>query len=858
MQCWQPALRIKCDSNKKITGTFVSVIFFDQYIVTDTGNMTPAAANLILSNPKINNRGFLESAVRVFKAGVRNDMKVAETLDYDVISPDEARALFGEGQKAAEAQVTARDAEVKAKQKTATEDGSAAERKGGVFYEYDGKTIKQRNDGKHKALTKKQRVAVNFTERLAKKFGSTVFFYESYEENGKRMYKDRDGNIREAKEGFYDPSDGSIHVDLNSDNILFTVSHELVHFIRDRSPVQFKKMADLVMKGFNRQGLTAEELIAAKQKDYAKDGITLTEEQAFEEVIAASLEGIMADGRVMELLQAAEAKDKRLGAKLRQFFQDVKNLIRDTISSYKDAVPGSPEGRLIRKLEDIYSQLQEAFAEGVMDAGTNFQNAENTTGEGGVRYMTPTKPESTFKTGQNVKGEFLTSVLIDLASEEWWTGGYNYAILSMDRNDTTEFEQFYRKIEKRTRNMEEYGTDNGQIVEDTFTVQDGKGKEYIYVVKLDGYLHGVVIAKIDKAKYISYVKKYGRSNNNGRTSANTIRRVSGARAKLGSKSSGGSRSRSSNGYSGSSGVVGSSPQGYMAGNNASKGSGNRKVSNATDSDGNQLRAAQQAYFAESKERDTNGNLQVMYRGDSEEVTVYDRKKSKPSNLHGRGFYYTKEKSHAGQYGIVRAFYLNTVNPLMPDQHNITKEQMLRFLEAIENDGEDYDLYNYGEGATAQSVLETVWGKGDFEMLQDVSASAIGDLVAAVELFNEINGTTYDSIRLPTETVIFNSNQAKLTTNKNPTDDPDIRYSIGSKTDGAVQKLLERENDALREDVARLKELLKLQGTETHGTRFTPSSVEAAARYLKKNAGAKGDTKALARLLNGFYEYIDIA
>ena len=37
-------------------------------------------------------------------------------------------------------------------------------------------------------------------------------------------------------------------------------------------------------------------------------------------------------------------------------------------------------------MEDIYSQLQEAFAESVYDAGESFQNAENTTNEGGVRY----------------------------------------------------------------------------------------------------------------------------------------------------------------------------------------------------------------------------------------------------------------------------------------------------------------------------------------------------------------------------------------------------------------------------------------------------------------------------------------
>jgi len=234
-----------------------------------------------------------------------------------------------------------------------------------------------------------------------------------------------------------------------------------------------------------------------------------------------------------------------------------------------------------------------------------------------------------------------------------------------------------------------------------------------------------------------------------------------------------------------------------------------------------MTAGQQTNFGKSQERDADGNLRVMYRGDSEEVTVYDRKKSKPSNLYGRGFYCTSEKSHAGQYGIVRAFYLNTVDPLMQGQHKITKDQMLRFLEAVENDGEDYDLYNYGEGATAQSVLETVWGKGDFEMLQDVSASAVGDLVAAVELFNEINGTTYDSIRLPAETVIFNSNQAKLTTNKNPTDHPDIRYRLAAGPYLSVRTLLtdptvEGKNDAQKLNLQRYRDsVAKADGLEAH-------------------------------------------
>lgn len=216
----------------------------------------------------------------------------------------------------------------------------------------------------------------------------------------------------------------------------------------------------------------------------------------------------------------------------------------------------------------------------------------------------------------------------------------------------------------------------------------------------------------------------------------------------------------------------------------------------TDSEGKELTEKQVEYFGNSKVRDKNGALKIMYRGDANEFTVFDRKKSKASNLYGRGFYFTDSKSHAQQYGNATEYYLNIVNPLSPGQHSITKAQMVNFLKAIENDGEDYDLYNYGENATAESVLEQVWGKEDFAMIQDVNASAIGDMVAAIELFNEVNGTSYDGIIVPTETVTFSSEQAKLTTNLSPTDNPDVRWSkdLSSAAVEADRKYMSAVND----------------------------------------------------------------
>lgn len=161
----------------------------------------------------------------------------------------------------------------------------------------------------------------------------------------------------------------------------------------------------------------------------------------------------------------------------------------------------------------------------------------------------------------------------------------------------------------------------------------------------------------------------------------------------------------------------------------------------------------------------------MYRGGSGDFTVFDRKKSSYSNLYGRGFYFTDSEAHARQYGSARSFYLNITNPVPTAETTITRAQMRKFIKAVAENEDDFSFENYGYGATVDSVLKSVYGKSDFAMLYDVSQTAIGDMVAAVELFNEVNGTGFDGLILDTETVAFRSNQIKNTDNLAPTGDP---------------------------------------------------------------------------------------
>lgn len=276
-----------------------------------------------------------------------------------------------------------------------------------------------------------------------------------------------------------------------------------------------------------------------------------------------------------------------------------------------------------------------------------------------------------------------------------------------------------------------------------------------------------------------------------------------------------------------------------------------KFSLKKDNLGRNLTEQQQEYFKDSKVRDDKGALKVMYQGGTGDFTVFDRKKSSYANLYGRGFYFTDSQSHAAQYGNTRSFYLNIQNPVSTDQRTITKQQMRKFLKAVAENDEDFSFENYGQNATVDSVLKSIYGKSDFAMLSDVNQTAIGDMVEAVKLFNEVNGTNFDGLILPTETVTFRSNQAKNIDNANPTQDPDIRFSLkGAAIDKEYADLV-KENRMLRERLDYWKGQTKL----TKEVSIDKKSVERAAKGLLKTYESDLELSDVQGRLQGLYDYI---
>ena len=182
------------------------------------------------------------------------------------------------------------------------------------------------------------------------------------------------------------------------------------------------------------------------------------------------------------------------------------------------------------------------------------------------------------------------------------------------------------------------------------------------------------------------------------------------------------------------------------------------------------------WFGDSKVVNEDGTPKVMYHGTNAQFSVFDKSKAKASGLYGKGFYFTDSSSQAGVYGNRMAVYLSIQTPLMPGESKITKDQIKRFLQAV-SENEDYSIENFGT-YDIDEIASKITSRDAFSVIQDINATAIGDFGEAIELFNKVNGTKYDGIITPTETVVFEPGQIKSATDNVGTYDrnnPDIYH-----------------------------------------------------------------------------------
>jgi hypothetical protein len=202
-----------------------------------------------------------------------------------------------------------------------------------------------------------------------------------------------------------------------------------------------------------------------------------------------------------------------------------------------------------------------------------------------------------------------------------------------------------------------------------------------------------------------------------------------------------------------------------------------------DSTGRELSPEQVEFFKDSKVRDENGNLKVVWHGTSAEFTVFDIEKAGSNwggdSRLGKGFYFANTEDEAIEWSNsmnpIKA-YLNLVNPL-----DITKE-------APKNIAEEIDKYIEGKLSKYDESTFVITKEQYSKNLQKHKEMYLKNPSFFMDLFKYddngnmtdgvrefLTGLGYDGIIAEDETVAFFPNQIKSVDNLNPTESDDIRY-----------------------------------------------------------------------------------
>lgn len=254
---------------------------------------------------------------------------------------------------------------------TAKKSGQGKVHKKGQVYYPDNMPLK---------LSKFQKAGVKVAEKLAS-FGLEVHVYRSTLNAQGQWINDRG---EASPNGYYVLEDGSIHVDLNAGAggrglVVYTLSHEITHFMARHNPEGFETLADLLVKWYEGKGVNVEDLIRDRMEEHG-----YSREVAFEEVVAHSCESFLTDSDI--LIKLTELKQKH---------SKIYNQIRETVVKFvewmrrlfRDIDPDSQEGRMLHEARGTIDHIYEAFTSGMSGAIDTYQwvgAQKNLTDEGEI------------------------------------------------------------------------------------------------------------------------------------------------------------------------------------------------------------------------------------------------------------------------------------------------------------------------------------------------------------------------------------------------------------------------------------------------------------------------------------------
>lgn len=188
-----------------------------------------------------------------------------------------------------------------------------------------------------------------------------------------------------------------------------------------------------------------------------------------------------------------------------------------------------------------------------------------------------------------------------------------------------------------------------------------------------------------------------------------------------------------------------------------------------DNNGKTLNAQQERFFKDSKIKNQNNELLVAYHGTDSTFYTFRNKPAQYGRAITDGFYFTLVKENASKYGKnVKEVYLNIKNPFYLHNGNGVIAELADRDYTISKLKKEFNVEIDDFGLPTPKGLKKVLQKLGYD-------GVVSDTIDG-------NTDVIDTEYTETQIVAFKSNQIKDITNKSPTSNDDIRYSVKDDAD----------------------------------------------------------------------------
>ena len=776
--------------------------------------------------------------------------------------------------------------------------------------QYDGLTVSKGKDGSVAidgvTLNEQQKAGIQAAEMLAKMGVNIHVFRSRTDANGKPI----------GENGSYSLRDGSIHIDLNAGNLgqgvmAYTIAHEFTHFMEQQSPAKFQAFTDALFTELDMDVEAeiedkAKELKQQHPKQYKNASRETLTDDARSEVVAEACETMLTDTDAAQRIgQSLKAKDATLSEKVKQWFRDIAQKLRD---AYKDLNPDSEIAQYAKKTIQQVDGLVQMWADMAVDAAENYRDGTgngNAELDGGLKFDNSkasydySKPFSQqvddYKNNLIPQGD---SLIVGPTPDVWKKIGFNALPVSIN---ITHVDYALHGTKDADHYLGEYALKQlPQSIKDPVAVFvsqtqpntsvvallkfETNGKQTIAPVLIDGFgkQNGIII----DSNAITSV--FGKTNSVSKLLYDAVNDESNGKFSVlywDKKEAISLLQRAGLQLPGTL----MPHDGFIHSIRESASPVNMKFGNVTETQqfkrwfGDWQNHPDRA----SKIVNADGTPKIVYHQTSSDFTIFDTRHegagTRDSDTPFGIFLKSSDKDIGLKGGKQMALYARIANPLVVQN----REELIYRLRTISNDysqaADDLRNLNADYSKKIEDAKEA-WNNYMAEWRKehpDASRKALYDDERFNQLFDaedelidewesearkietsckeaitrDLEAKGYDGViikqdkgsfgRTTDAYIALHPEQVKSATDNIGTFDknnPDIRYSNRNRDQQAV---LEKQNEKLKADVANLRELLRLQGKTTGGKLFKPESIKTAANFILRETGRSLDADGKA-------------